>query len=171
MALKEDPRAPESPGQRTYKLPVSVLVLVYSPDLDVLLLERADRPGFWQSVTGSQHAGETLAQTAVRELREETGIDAAHYRLVDWGKHNVYEIYPHWRYRYAPGITHNTEHVFALEVPRDVQVTVAPREHLRYAWLPWRQAADKAFSWSNAEAILELPSRIQTNPDAATRGT
>ena len=143
-----------------HKVPVSVLVLVHTPDLLVLLLERADRPGFWQSVTGSQHAGETLAETAARELYEETGIDATRYRVIDWQKQNVFEIYPHWRYRYAPGVTHNTEHVFAVEVPEPIEVTLAPREHLAYAWLPWREAADKAFSWSNAEAILELPSRI-----------
>ena len=97
---------------KPHKLPISVLVVVHTPDGQVLLLERADRPGFWQSVTGSQNAGETLRETAVRELREETGIDAARYELVDWGKQNVYEIYPHWRHRYAPGVTHNTEHVF-----------------------------------------------------------
>jgi dATP pyrophosphohydrolase len=169
VALNEPDRAEEG-DRKTYKLPVSVLVLIHTSALDVLLLERADRPGFWQSVTGSQHAGETLARTAARELHEETGLDAAQYRLVDWGKHNMFEIYPHWRHRYAPGITHNTEHVFALEVPRDVPILLAPREHLKYAWLPWREAARKAFSWSNAEAILELPSRLE-KPDAASPGT
>ena len=134
--------------------------MVHTPDGKVLLLERADRPGFWQSVTGSQHAGETLPETAVRELREETGIEASRYELIDWGKQNVFEIYPHWRHRYAPGVTHNTEHVFSLEVPAPVEVMLAPREHLAYAWLPWQEAADKAFSWSNAEAIRQLPQRL-----------
>ncbi|MGZ8202118.1 MAG: dihydroneopterin triphosphate diphosphatase [Burkholderiales bacterium] len=146
-------------GARPYKLPVSVLVIVHTPDLQVLLLERADRPGFWQSVTGSQIAGETLEQTAVRELREETGIDAMVYPFANWQKQNQYEIYAHWRHRYAPGVTHNTEHVFAVEVPRPLDITLSPREHLRYAWLPWREAADRAFSWSNAEAIRELAER------------
>ena len=145
---------------KPHKLPVSVLVMVHTPDGKVLLLERADRPGFWQSVTGSQHAGETLPETAARELREETGIEASSYQLVDWDKQNVYEIYPHWRYRYAPGITHNTEHVFSLEVPEPLEIQLAPREHLAYVWLPWQEAADKAFSWSNAEAIRGLPARI-----------
>jgi dATP pyrophosphohydrolase len=143
-----------------HKIPVSVLVVVHTPDLQVLLLERADHPGFWQSVTGSQDEGETLAQTAVRELREETGLDAARYGLSDWRKQNQYEIYQRWRHRYAPGVTHNTEHVFSLLVPQPLPVTLAPREHLRYEWLAWREAADKAFSWSNAEAIRELPQRI-----------
>lgn len=143
-----------------HKIPVSVLVVVHTPDLQVLLLERADHPGFWQSVTGSQDEGETLAQTAARELREETGLDAARYGLSDWRKQNHYEIYQRWRHRYAPGVTHNTEHVFSLLVPRPLPVTLAPREHLRYEWLAWREAADKAFSWSNAEAIRELPQRI-----------
>ncbi|MCW5605178.1 MAG: dihydroneopterin triphosphate diphosphatase [Burkholderiales bacterium] len=150
---------PDSTGQY-YKIPVSVLVLVHTPDLQVLLLERADRPGFWQSVTGSQDAGETLEQTAVRELCEETGLDAAQYHLVDWHKQNRYEIYRRWRNRYAPGVTHNTEHVFGLTVPAPLPVTLAPREHLCYEWLPWRAAADKVFSWSNAEAIRELPQRV-----------
>ena len=144
-----------------YKIPVSVLVLVHTPALEVLLLERADRPGFWQSVTGSQHdEDESLERTAARELHEETGLDAARYRLVNWEKQNRYEIYPRWRSRYAPGILHNTEHVFSVAVPRDAEVTLAPREHLRYEWLPWREAADKVFSWSNAEAIRELPQRL-----------
>jgi dihydroneopterin triphosphate diphosphatase len=145
---------------KPHKLPVSVLIVVYTPDLQVLMLERADRPGFWQSVTGSQHEGETLVQTAQRELAEETGLDASRYELIDWQRENRFEIYLQWRHRYAPGVTHNVEHVFGLQLPRPVEVTLAPREHLAYAWLPWQEAAERAFSWSNAEAIRELPSRI-----------
>ena len=152
----------------SYKLPVSVLVLAHTPDLHVLMLERADRPGFWQSVTGSQHDGETLGETAARELAEETGLDAARYPLTDWQKQNRFEIYPEWRHRYAPGITHNQEHVFAVEVPRTLEITLAPREHLAYAWLPWREAAERAFSWSNAEAIRELAARIGSGADPGT---
>ncbi len=146
------------------KIPVSTLVLVHTPSLDVLLIERADFPGHWQSVTGSQEPGETLRQTAVRELREETGIDAdAAGGIVDWQLANVYDIYPQWRHRYPAGTTRNTEHVFALEVPAPVPVTLAPDEHLRHAWLPWREAAAKCFSWSNRDAILLLPGRL-ANP-------
>jgi dATP pyrophosphohydrolase len=147
-------------NQAAYKIPVSVLVVVHTPALEVLLLERADRSGFWQSVTGSQDAGETLERTALREIKEETGLDASHYKLADWHKENQYEIYPRWRHRYAPGVTRNTEHVFGLQVPAPLAVTLAPREHLRYAWLPWQAAADRVFSWSNAEAIRELPQRV-----------
>src|ERR1044071_8093170 len=99
--------------ERVYKTPVSVLVVIHTADLRVLLLERADRAQFWQSVTGSQDAGETLQQTARREVFEETGIDASRFDLLDWHKQNRYEIYPHWRHRYAPGVMHNTEHVFS----------------------------------------------------------
>ena len=149
-----------------YKTPVSVLVVIHTTELEVLLLERADRPGFWQSVTGSQDAGETLAQTARREVFEETGFDTDSFELTDWRKENRYEIYLRWRSRYAPGITHNTEHVFGLRLPRILPVTLAAREHLQYAWLPWRDAADKVFSWSNAAAIRELPAR--NNPASVT---
>lgn len=143
-----------------YKLPVSVLVVVHTPDMQVLLLERADRPGYWQSVTGSRHAGEKLADTAARELMEETGLDAGRYPLTDWGMQNQFEIYQHWRSRYAPGVTHNVEHVFGLLVPEPLPITVEPREHLQYQWLPWREAAEKVFSWTNASAIKELPRRV-----------
>lgn len=145
-----------------HKIPVSVLVVVYTPDLQVLLLERADHPGFWQSVTGSQNPGETMLETAIRELREETGLDAAHHGMADWEKQNRYEIYQGWRHRYAPGVTHNTEHVFGVMLPQPQPVMLAAREHLRYEWLPWREAADKVFSWSNAEVIRELPQRLKT---------
>ena len=130
----------------------------------MLLIERADAPGYWQSVTGSQEAGETLMETANRELFEETGIDAAaHGGLVDWKVSNVYEIYPRWRRRYAPGTTHNTEHVFALQVREPIAVTLDPREHSAYVWLPWGEAAAKCFSWSNRDAIRMLPERSATS--------
>ncbi|MFO1314289.1 MAG: dihydroneopterin triphosphate diphosphatase [Burkholderiales bacterium] len=146
-----------------YKIPVSALVVVYTPDLDVLLIERADFPEHWQSVTGSQEPGEPLAATATRELREETGIDAAAFGgVVDWRMRNDFEIYPKWAWRYPPGTTHNTEHVFGLRVPAVVPVALAPREHLRHLWLPWRDAAAKCFSWTNRAAIEALPERART---------
>jgi dihydroneopterin triphosphate diphosphatase len=150
-------------SQLKYKQPVSVLVLVYTPDLNVLLIERADFPDHWQSVTGSQEPGEALLATAQRELREETGIDARAFgTLADWDMTNEYEIFPKWRHRYAPGTTHNTEHVFALDVPAPVPVTLNAREHLRFAWMPWRDAAARCFSWSNRAAIEALPHRTSS---------
>ncbi len=143
-----------------FKIPVSTLVVIYTPALDVLLLERADRPGSWQSVTGSQHADETLAETARREVEEETGLDAAPPDLEAWNLLNVYEIYPVWRHRYPPGVTHNTEHVFGLRVPKPAAVRLAPREHLAAEWVPWREAAERVFSWSNRKAILMLPEKV-----------
>ena len=148
---------------RPYKIPESVLVVVHTHELDVLLIERADKPGFWHSVTGSKDTvEEDLEQTAVREVAEETGIvigspEVPLANLRDWNLRNVYEIYPVWRHRYAPGVIHNTEHVFGLQVPRSMEVTLAPREHTRFEWLPWQEAADRCFSSSNAEAILMLP--------------
>lgn len=143
----------------SYKTPVSVLVLIHTPDLQVLLIERADKAGFWQSVTGSLEGDESLRDAAIREVMEETGLDANVLPLVDWQMSNVYEIYPHWRYRYAPGVTENTEHVFGLELPAPQVVQLSPQEHVRQEWVDWREAAKRVFSWTNIEAIRELGKR------------
>ncbi len=144
---------------RPFKQPVSVLVVIYTHDLEVLLLERADFPNYWQSVTGSVEWNEAISATAVREVSEETGILATDDTLTAWQLQNRYEIYPHWRHRYPPHTTHNDEHVFGLCLPERVPITLAPREHLRYQWLPWQRAAEKVFSPSNQAAILQLPER------------
>ena len=155
---------------RAPKIPQSVLVVIHTADLQVLLIERADKPGFWQSVTGSKDTlDEPFEQTCVREVAEETGIvigSAAVPRqaLCDWNLRNVYEIYPVWRHRYADGVTHNTEHVFGLTVPAGTAVQLNPREHLSHGWWPWREAADRCFSPSNAEAILQLPRFLPAAP-------
>jgi len=141
------------------KIPISVLVVIYKPNRDVLLIERADRSGFWQSVTGSLDApDENLASAATREVFEETGISVN--QLPEGALQNMhhqieYEIYPEWRFRYPQGVTRNTEHWFALEVPDDIQIKLAPREHVAYEWLPFELAAKKCFSPSNGEAILK----------------
>lgn len=154
-------------GGRPWKIPESVLVVIHTPALEVLLIRRADAEDFWQSVTGSKdHVDEPLALTAAREVAEETGIDCREGSVLacglrDWGLQNVYEIYPRWRTRYAPGVTHNTEHLFGLCVPERLTPTLDPREHTAWRWLPWREAADACFSPSNAEAILLLPQFAQ----------
>jgi dihydroneopterin triphosphate diphosphatase len=156
-------QAVNTPPPRPPKIPESVLVVIHTPALDVLLIERADKPGYWQSVTGSKDAvDEPLVQTCMREVAEETaivigGASVPRTALRDWRLQNVYEIYPVWRHRYAPGVTHNTEHVFGLVVPVGTPVRLAPREHVAFVWLPWQEAADRCFSPSNAEAILMLP--------------
>ena len=145
---------------RSFKIPRSVLVVIHTPALEVLLIERADAPEFWQSVTGSlDRDDEPFAVAAVREVAEETGLDAGapDHRLTDWALENVYEIYPEWQHRYAPGVFLNTEHLFSLCVPRASRVSLNPREHRAQIWLPWIEAADRCFSFSNAEAILQLP--------------
>ncbi len=139
-----------------YKQPESVLVVIHTREREVLLLERARQPGLWQSVTGSREGDETPLATARREVLEETGIDARDYRLSDWRIENTYEIFATWRHRYAPGTTHNTERVFALELPGRVAIATAPDEHRAHCWLPWEEAAERCFSWSNRDAIRLL---------------
>ncbi|MCK9991286.1 MAG: dihydroneopterin triphosphate diphosphatase [Rugosibacter sp.] len=139
-----------------FKKPVSVLVVIHTPALDILLLERAQHPGFWQSVTGSQEEGEPLLETARREVHEETGITAPLADFLDWEKTNQFEIFPEWQYRYGPGVTQNTEHVFSLKIPATRVITITPDEHRAYRWLPWQEAAAACFSWSNRDAILLL---------------
>ncbi len=146
-----------SPG---HKIPRSVLVVIYTADLQVLMLERAGWPGFWQSVTGSiDHVHEPLVETARREVLEETGIDTSLYRLEDWGIENSFEIFKQYRSRYAEGVTHNLEHIFGLELPGVLPVRLEPTEHLRYEWLPWKEAAVRTPSWTNRDAILLLPQK------------
>jgi dATP pyrophosphohydrolase len=152
------------------KIPESVLVVIHTPDLQVLLIERADHRGFWQSVTGSRDSvDEPLTLTCRREVFEETGIDATGYPLQDWQITNRYEIYLHWRHRYAPGVTHNTEHVFGLLLPEPIVPVLAPREHSDWRWLPWHEAAPMCFSWSNVQAIEALPHHFDPRLAAADR--
>ncbi|MGH1361609.1 MAG: dihydroneopterin triphosphate diphosphatase [Burkholderiaceae bacterium] len=142
------------------KIPESVLVVIHTQAGEVLLLERADHPGFWQSVTGSLDApDEPLRATCHREVLEETGIDAPTVAFSDWNQSNRYPILPHWRKRYAPEVTHNTEHLFSLCVERDQAIVLAPREHLGFAWYSWREAVDRCFSMTNVAAIRALPER------------
>ncbi len=146
-----------------YKIPESVLVVIYTIEAQVLLIRRADA-GTWQSVTGSKDfETETWQQTACREVMEETGIDATHpeFELSDWALENIYEIYPAWRFRYAPHVSHNKERVFGLKLPQKMPVQLSPNEHTEYQWLSWQAAADTCFSPSNAEAILMLPRCLQ----------
>jgi dATP pyrophosphohydrolase len=153
------------PGKPRYKIPRSVLVVIHTAALEVLLLERARAPGFWQSVTGSlDHEDEPLREAARREVLEETGIDAGAHRLSDWQTENRFEIFTRWRSRYAPGVTMNTEHVFGLMLQERVEVRLAPDEHVDQVWLPWEAAAARCFSWSNRDAILQLPKRHGPRP-------
>ncbi len=154
---------PVTVASHPFKIPQSVLVVIHTPALEVLLIKRADAEDYWQSVTGSKDSlGEAFVETARREVLEETGIDCSPGAVLadqiqDWNLENVYEIYPRWRHRYAPGVIHNTEHLFALQVPAATPIRLSPREHTAYQWLPYTLAAEACFSPSNAEACLLLP--------------
>lgn len=141
------------------KKPISVLVLIHTPALEILLLERAGYPGYWQSVTGSLEGEESLRQAACREVTEETGLELPVTALHDWRLSNRFEIFPQWRERYPAGVTHNLEHVFSVCITPDTPIRIAPDEHSRWQWLPWQAAAAAVFSWSNRDAILMLPQR------------
>lgn len=142
--------------RKAHKIPVSALVLIHTPELQVLLMERADKADYWQSVTGSIEQGETPYDAAIREVKEETGLNAIDYDFQDWQVNNTYEIYPHWRHRYADGVTENIEHQFGLMLPTKQSVTLAPDEHVRYEWVDWREAAARVFSWTNVDALKRL---------------
>jgi dihydroneopterin triphosphate diphosphatase len=142
-----------------FKIPESVLVVVHTARLDVLLLERAAQPGLWQSVTGSRELDDPdLEATARRELLEETGLSLG--TLTDWQVTNRYEIWPQWRPRYAPDVTHNTEHVFGFRVDSPTVAALDLAEHTAQLWLPWRDAMIRVFSPTNRDAIRQLPRRV-----------
>lgn len=138
------------------KTPISALVLIHTADLQVLIMERADKAGFWQSVTGSIEGNEVPYDAAIREVKEETSLNALEYDFQDWHASNIYEIYPHWRHRYAPGVVENEEHQFGLCLPSTLPITLAPDEHVRYEWVDWREAAQRVFSWTNVDALKRL---------------
>ena len=144
-----------------FKTPISALILIHTQDLEVLIMERADKVGFWQSVTGSVEGDEAPYAAAIREVQEETGLDARQFDFQDWQVSNVYEIYPHWRHRYAPGVAENREHLFALVLPERLPIQLAPNEHLRYEWVDWRVAAKRVFSWTNVDALKRLGEKHQ----------
>ncbi len=136
-----------------YKRPVSVLVVIYTAAAEVLLMQRCDVATFWQSVTGSLRDNETPLEAAKREVWEETGLVGD---LHDCQYQNRFKIVPPWRARYAPDVTHNTEHVFSMALPTRLPIKLNPREHSHYCWLPRVEAAKMATSYTNRDAILKF---------------
>ena len=139
-----------------YKTPISSLVVIYTKQLDILLLSRCDKKNFWQSVTGSLETNESPFETAKREVLEETGIVCDNYYLEDWNLSHKYKIFSHWQHRYAPGVEYNTEHIFGLELPKKVPVTLSPKEHIDFKWVTLEEAKKSVFSWTNVKALEKL---------------
>ena len=139
-----------------YKIPVSSLIVIYTKKHDILLLHRADKRGYWQSVTGSLEPQESPYEAAKREVFEETGINTDHNKIQDWNLNHEYEIYLHWRHRYPPNVSKNTENVFGLELPEKININISPREHLEYKWENIKEAKNKVFSWTNRRALEKL---------------
>lgn len=141
---------------RKYKIPVSSLIVIYTKKNDILLLSRADKKDYWQSVTGSLEPEESPYEAARREVFEETGINPNQYDIQDWNLNHEYEIFTHWRHRYPPNVSKNTEHIFGMELPRKMAIKIAPREHLEYKWVGIEEAKSKVFSWTNRKALEKL---------------
>lgn len=141
-----------------YKRPESVLVVVHDPEGRFLLLKRADIADFWQSVTGSLNWGEGARDAAVREVREETGIDAGP-GLHDWHHSVSFRILRQFLPRYAPGTQYNLEHLYSLQVDRDRPIRIDPAEHVEYAWKELEESLDIVWSWSNRDAIAAVASQ------------
>ncbi|NHA16026.1 dihydroneopterin triphosphate diphosphatase [Thioalkalivibrio sp. XN279] len=139
-----------------FKQPESVLVVVYTRAGDFLLLERHEPAGWWQSVTGSLEPGESPGEAAVRELAEETGLDAD--GLADLEMNHRFTIAPAWRHKFAPGVSENLEHAFALELPEPAPIRLDAAEHRAFAWLPLDEALSRASSWSNRAALQRIAS-------------
>ena len=141
---------------KSYKTPISSLVIIYTKQLDILLLSRCDKKNFWQSVTGSLEKNESPIYTAKREVFEETGIVCDNYLLEDWNLNHQYKIFSHWRHRYRPGVLYNTEHIFGLELPQKLPISLAPEEHNDFKWVGLDSAKKLVFSWTNVKALEKL---------------
>ena len=138
-----------------YRRPVSVIVIVYAENGDVLLLRRRDPFDFWQSITGSLYDGETHAAAAARELFEETGLrdeGALEYA----GVSRQFAIDPRWRDRFEPGVVENVEFEWRYRVPERPDIKLDEAEHSEYCWLPADEALAKVWSWTNKDALRQL---------------
>ncbi|WP_192885119.1 dihydroneopterin triphosphate diphosphatase [Haemophilus influenzae] len=137
-----------------YKNNQSVLVVIYTKDTNrVLMLQRQDDPDFWQSVTGTIESGETPKKTAIRELWEEVRLEISENStaLFDCNESIEFEIFPHFRYKYAPNVTYCREHWFLLAMEQEFEPILS--EHLAYQWVSPEQAIQMTKSSNNAEAI------------------
>ncbi len=137
-----------------YRRPESVLIVIYTAGGEFLLMERRKPAGFWQSVTGSLEWGEAADQAARREVVEETGITQGVLKNLQWTQ--VYEILPSFGRVYAPGITRNLEHAFALKLPGVVPVSLSVAEHVQFRWLPASEAIAQVSSDTNRAVIAQL---------------
>ncbi len=138
------------------KIPISTQIIVFTNQKQILLLQRKDNPNYWQSVTGSLEINEAPRDCAIRELYEETNLNAYQYNFFSLGHMNQYTIYPEWRHRYEDGVNNNTEHLFALQLPKKENIIINKEEHLSYKWLNLEDAIKKVFSWTNRKALIKF---------------
>ncbi|MFM1865859.1 MAG: hypothetical protein RIQ57_469 [Pseudomonadota bacterium] len=138
------------------KIPISTQIIVFTNQKQILLLQRKDNPNYWQSVTGSLEINEAPRDCAIRELYEETNLNANQYNFFSLGHMNQYTIYPEWRHRYEDGVNNNTEHLFALQLPKKENIIINKEEHLSYKWLNLEDAINKVFSWTNRKALIKF---------------
>ncbi|WP_242341192.1 MULTISPECIES: lipoyl(octanoyl) transferase LipB [Anaeromyxobacter] len=127
-------REDASPDLRT------VSVVPVGADGRVLLLRRSEaRGGFWQPVTGRIEVGESEAEAARRELREETGADVPVEPL---GYRHAFGVDPVLARLPGGALRLAEETAFAARLPAGFEVRISD-EHAEHVWLTPAEALER----------------------------
>ena len=142
--------------------PEEVLVVVHRrgpTEPEFLALKRSpERQGYWHVVAGALDHGEDAATAAVRELREETGLEGA---VIDLDRRYLYALDdepPKVRARFAAEVTEVVVTAFAAEAPPNWE-PVLDEEHVEHRWC----------SVSEAIILLRYPEPQDAVREAARR--